>query len=101
LGPVRILLRRWRISILTRWFLFLAPRRRRTGIVRRESLAAAELKVGYFCNVEGVYAITHRHPDLASVAAQILAVHHASAAERERIGGTNGRNSDYKSSNPK
>jgi hypothetical protein len=89
LGAIGILLRRRRrIPLLARRFLVLSRGRRRrceTGIVAfgRESLATAELKVGYFTNVEGVYAVAHSHPDLASVAAEVLAVHHPAAAERE------------------
>jgi hypothetical protein len=79
LGAIGILLRRRRrIPLLARRFLVLSRGRR-----RRESLATAELKVGYFTNVEGVYAVAHSHPDLASVAAEVLAVHHPAAAERE------------------
>ena len=44
LGSVRILLRRRRISLLTRRFLFLSLTRWRTRVLGRESLATAELQ---------------------------------------------------------
>jgi hypothetical protein len=77
-----------------RWRVLLARRRSlpiavpitvavAAGILRGKSLFITELEVRYFGDVEGIHAISNRHPNLTGIASEVLAVNHAAAAERK------------------